>query len=509
MSEHSEFIQKMATLMRDGKFVDVIRHSKSKIQTLKDGVINYKHKAELLNLIIDAAREYRGPNQNDIVTQLSYAITEYKKDRVMMEKHVVPADYNYCMGNAYDTMHEKYKADPSSNYGPDTIKKYSSKAKDYYWKSYKLLDEKMAESFRHHVIKSLGSSLSGSGRIVEAIQFYDSILKENSEHPFANGNRGSDLLSLKKISGIASVQMLMQVYQNWSVAATCYNIKNFAERYIPERNRLKKLFLDNGYDPETYENDKEVTEEEAEKHSQYWRFCLENILTLSEHAIYCNCKKGSKDNLVISISESLKKGKQTPKMEMLLNNIKAKYRMARKMYYSATVNDTDDIDVNFSEFGDNYISETNSELIKSSFISCFSVLDKIAQTFYEFNDLETSSDNVNFQNFLDAKNRRKWDKNNSFKNNLPLIALYSQATDLYSEDGEWSELKNWREAIEQNIFLLVKSVEECEKDTLGIYKWNKKPLIVEYSHFSEKCISLLKFVRASIFYLVFCLRSSV
>jgi hypothetical protein len=264
-------------------------------------------------------------------------------------------------------------------------------------------------------------------------------------------------------------------------------------------------------------HDLEETKAEAVSHSSYRKFCLENKLCLSEHALYCNCIGAGNDNITIPKSSATIGGVYIPKMEFILNRLKSEFAIARLMYYESCMKDLKrwegyEKEVYFTELYENESIGIYPEMLRTSFRLCFGILDKTSYGVCELFNLAEPDEPIAFERFwkpqgknLSKKQQERWDLINSI-NNYSLLALYSQATDLNSKTGEWRDFKEWRNSLEHEI-LFLKNVSYSEKqDLFGSLKFSRPILFVDYSEFREKTLHLLQFARAAIMYFVFCVR---
>jgi hypothetical protein len=178
--------------------------------------------------------------------------------------------------------------------------------------------------------------LDSSGRVVEAIQYYDKVLVENPEFPQANASRSEALIWLNNLSGTYSINLLWQAMQGLAKAAQSNDVpKWLREQWIDKRDRLQNELIRHGYTDENVKHDLKETKSEAENHSPFRKFCLNNNLCLSEHSLYCNCVGAGSDNLTIPKSTASIGGDFVPKMELRLNRLKSEFALARLLYYES------------------------------------------------------------------------------------------------------------------------------------------------------------------------------
>ena len=110
------------------------------------------------------------------------------------------------------------------------------------------------------------------------------------------------------------------------------------------------------------------------------------------------------------------------------------------------------------------------EFLRTSFRLCFGILDRIAQGLNELYELADPKEDLYFESFWRPQNQRKkddekrWNKINQQKN-MGLVALYSIATDLNLQDGQWGFFKKYRNHLEHGLLILFPS------DKVSLPQW--------------------------------------
>lgn len=277
-------------------------------------------------------------------------------------------------------------------------------------------------------------------------------------------------------------------------------------------DRLRDL----NFDFSQVEHELEETSKEAEQHSEYRHFCIDNFLALSEHALYCNCVGARSDDLSIPPRGHPISGEFVPLMELYLNRIKSEFALARYLFYQSTTASNTEVDtinseVNFTELFEKEAIGLRGEMLRISFRLCFGILDKIAHGICDLFDLADKNENIYFERFwkprgknLTEKQSSRWTKINKLKN-FPLFALYSQATDLNTSNGEWGIFKEWRNALEHEMVILT------TKDTFSTKQYqflevDDTAVTIEYENFVQKTLHLLQLTCSAIFNYTFCVR---
>ena len=286
------------------------------------------------------------------------------------------------------------------------------------------------------------------------------------------------------------------------------------EQWIDKRDRLQNELLRHGYTDENVKHDLKETKSEAENHSPFRKFCLNNNLCLSEHSLYCNCVGAGSDNLTIPKSTASIGGDFVPKMELLLNRLKSEFALARLLYYESDQEQwkSYDNEISFTELHEDESVGLRPEMLRTSFRLCFGILDKIAHAICELFDMSEPDEPLAFERFwrpkgkgLSRKQQERWGKINSIEN-FSLLALYSQATDLNSHSGEWGNFKNWRNALEHELLILTRGYGK-PLDIFKAMKSSRRIVSVDYGEVKDKAIHLLQLTRSAIFNFVFCVRT--
>jgi tetratricopeptide (TPR) repeat protein len=465
-------------------------------------------KAELAGRLIDIGEEGR------IERAVLYGLNILENDRNQLGKYIHEGSLEYNLGNAKNTLFKIQLSNPNFKYSPQTIKQLSD-AKNHYWKAYKLLppDE---ESIRPQLIVNLANTLSSSGRIAEALQYYDLVISRNPNFSMANVNRSEALLWLNNLSDTYSINLLQQAMEGYDRAAESsdlpkWMIKLFGKKRDWLKRKLKKL----GYTEEDIAHGLEETKAESETHSNYRKFYIENHLCLSEHSLYCNCLGARHDDLTIPKTSEPIGGDFVPRMELLLNRLKSEFALARLLYYQSDPKHiknfkTFDEEITFTELYENEAVGARREMLRSSFRMCFGILDKIAYGICDLFDIADPHEPLYFESFWKPRGRRlstiqkeRWSKINSI-DNFSLLALYSQATDLNTINGEWGIFKGWRNALEHKMLILTLGGNLL--DAFRILGNQRAVKIIDYKEFEMKTLHLLRLTRSAIFNFVFCVR---
>jgi hypothetical protein len=95
------------------------------------------------------------------------------------------------------------------------------------------------------------------------------------------------------------------------------------------RDHVLKRLHTRGYDSEKLQDESQGPQEEAAEHAPYRAFTLHYHLGLSEHSLYCHCRGARRDDLMIATSKNPVTGDRVPRLELILNRLKAEFGTAR------------------------------------------------------------------------------------------------------------------------------------------------------------------------------------
>jgi len=465
-------------------------------------------KAQLAGLLIDIGEE-------GIIEKAALdGLKIFENDRKDFRKYILEASLEYNIGNGKSALFKIKRSLPNFKFKPETIELLTD-AKNHYWRAYKQIPED-DKNMRPQLIVNLANTLSESGRIVEALHYFDLAIIQKPDFSKAHANRSLALLWLNELSGSYSINLLQQAVEGYKKAAEDIDLPDWMiDQFVKKEDSLKIELKNLGYSEETIIHDIEETKAESETHSNFRKFCIQNHLTLSEHALYCNCIGSRHDDLSIPKTTKSIAGDFVPKMELILNRLKSEFALARLLYYQSNPEyckrlETFNEEITFTELNENEAVGIRPEMVRLSFRICFGILDKIAHGICELFNLAEPNEPLYFESFWkprgnNIKQKERWDKINS-KNNSSLLALYSQATDLNSPNGEWGVFKEWRNAMEHKMLILTKDANK-RLDVFEVIENQNDVTVIKYREFDIKTMHLLRLVRSAIFNFVFCVRT--
>jgi hypothetical protein len=364
-------------------------------------------------------------------------------------------------------------------------------------------------------LTNLANALDYSGRVVDALYYYDKALLIFPQFGMANCNRGQALLSLNQFSGTYSIKLLYEIYKPFEVARKSESLDSFAQQLSEmQATKIAEELRKHGCD--MYEDPHSVLQNKQElaSHDSYWLWCLEHSLVLSEHAIYCRCVGARRDDLSILTSGGAKlSGAMVPKMELLLNRMKSEYCLSRALLYQSVASerllkwDLAPFEGSFTELLDYEEVGIETEFLRTSFRLCFGILDRIARGICDFFKLARQEEKVYFHTFWRPTGKaddQRWVALNQISNG-GLVALYCLARDMSEQkDGEWNHLRRYRNLFEHSLCLVRKDI--APEDLPPWLDGEPLPSICRRQMRADT-VDMLRFTRAAIFYFALLVRA--
>lgn len=409
----------------------------------------------------------------------------------------------YFLGNAKHALYRIYINEnlPYKYPTPQVSKEYLFDAKSSYFKVYKTIDLNKLDKFSSSVLQNLANTLDVNGRIVEALQLYDSVLRTNPNHPQSLISKAQTLIHMVRTTKFP---------KSLSFYATIYSLFDAGEKYPMPRDvkqeakegkeAVLKILLANNFNLRTVNSEFLRNHHEFGNHLPTVKFNLENFLSLSEHGLFCYCNGARVDNLTIGLPNEKTSDKKLMRLEALLNRLKSEFSFARQLYYDYKYVDGRD-NIYYQDLLDSVQHGLNIEWLRNSFRMCFGILDKIAEGVCYMLDLPKGKrDYIYFESFWE-KHPPRWKKLNTYEN-IHLTALYSIGSDLNKDGGEFYFYKNWRNKLEHGVF----SLRNDSIDRFNLLEEEVFSTFTNVEEFSIKTLHILQLTRSAIFSFVFCAR---
>ncbi|HEY4784667.1 MAG TPA: LA2681 family HEPN domain-containing protein [Bacteroidales bacterium] len=412
MQTANDFRHKINKLLDLRKYDEVLKELNS--QT--DNFIN--NKKENLYLLGEIAGSYIDlGNEAYNLDAVNKGISIFRDNYDLLKTKITPESIDYCLGNGF---HAIYKISTKGKNDffptPENIKEALFEAKQSYLRAFKKIGFKNLNDFSIQVLTNLGNNLNHSGRIVEALQLFDTVLEHNPEFSQAIVSKADGLVYMIRTTNCAlTISLFAKIYWLFKKASE--------ENKLPEEVKntvevgLKKsadFLIANNFDFSTLEDDIILNNKEYSNHPKNVRFSLDNFLSLSEHGLYCKCNGAKIDDLRIGFPGYQNTDKKLAELEMLNNRLKSEFSFARQLYFNFLSNNLTD-NVRYENILDGIKNGIHLEQLRTSFRLCFGILDKIAEGLCYLYDLETKErENIYFESFWNSKQvPSRWDKINS------------------------------------------------------------------------------------------------
>ena len=206
-------------------------------------------------------------------------------------------------------------------------------------------------------------------------------------------------------------------------------------------------------------------------------------LYLTEHNLYCNCKKGLLDDIVIESEHEHTKTKKVRNLQEYLENIKSDFKLARKLYYESS-KETPLI---------NYHLRTKKQreyqkisCLKNSFKTCYTILDNLSYLILKALDIKPPKEYLNQITFLDIWRLDLIDQER-MNTNIYIRSLHSISMDMKKDrKAALSEFKEIRNQLEHR---LLKITYRDKVDNIGLsiisfdslFEYNKTLMLITKS----------------------------
>lgn len=434
-------------------------------------------------------------------------------EEVLEEGGITKDSFYYCLGNAYSALYKISISNMTEWYiTPELIKGHLFDAKQYYFKAFKNIDLHNLDKFSVQILSNLAGNLTQSGRIVEALQLVDMVLKFNPNFPQALVHKVDILVMMTEAFKWGPTKSMFAEILNLTVQFLEENSSPpaYIQTRVEEINTRTKQILESiDFDLSTMESEFELNKKEYQSHPEELKFYLDNFLTLSEHSLYCKCNSVRLDKLFIGFEGYVFNDRKIARLEHVLNRIKSEFSFARKQLFEYIHYESLDF-TEYQNFGRHSLQYgVDTEKLRISFRMCFGILDKIALGLLHLYDLELGkNENVYFDRFWNGNRAPKgrWGKLNKFKN-IHLTALYSMACDLNKENGEFHYYKKWRNLLEHDMLSIIPMISSGEN--LDIFDSSVLKDNCREDEFKENSLHLLQMVRAAIFSFAFCCREEL
>ncbi|MBK8079415.1 MAG: hypothetical protein IPK25_03440 [Saprospiraceae bacterium] len=288
---------------------------------------------------------------------------------------------------------------------------------------------------------NLALSLSRVGRFVECMINYEENIRLLNDRPESNLSWADNLFNMKrkyKLKNCASI---------WYCIAERY-IAGIKSDELPKGKRNQIYYYISEIESQLNQIGFELSDEkikqnrveefaDLKEHPELRKFSIKHQITLSEHALFCNCRDSREDNLEI--------GNSNPNYEQTLSIIISEFAFSRYLLFKYINNLIDEPDDFQKTSVNNTIVGYGIEHLKQSFKITYSILDKIGN------------------GIIDCLNIARIDRHTYFEdifghykdqlepiNNISLCALFSLSLELNQSNGNLKYFKKLRNIMEHD-----------------------------------------------------------
>jgi len=460
---------------------------------------------QLACLLIDVAKA----SNTRVDAEIGLSILEENQSEFL--KLTTASSLAYNIGNAKHSLFTIDRLSSTFEYTPNTIE-LLIEAKNSYLSAMKTLTE-YDSRLLPKLLVNLGTVLSESGRISEAILCYDQAIEKIPDFQQAHGCRAVDLVWLNILTEKYSKMMLVHVYNGLVVSLSDHSMPPFYRRDQEEKLRQTVNALNKHG---VYDIDQAVEEyldaDRATPLSDFQKYALKHGLFLSESAIYCYCPEGCSDSL--DFDESGLPISIAKRMRLVLERVKSEFVYARWLYWeSLNGQKTPSGEYWPLESDSNVLPESTgprTEMLRDSYRTTYSILDKVASALLDLFEMPSPPKKVYFETLWKLpKGERtentqyRWPEMKTMER-FPLVGLFSLSTDLDRTSGEWSHFKSWRNALEHRGMFIV----NADSPNIEKHELRKYFEIATERDMQEQCLRLLQVTAGAIINFSLCVKHS-
>ncbi len=340
-----------------------------------------------------------------------------------------------------------------------------SKAKCYFRKA--LEHEIQDAMFASEILVNLGNCYDTLGRVLDALECYEKAIKHKPNHGMALANKGVALQYYAALAGEHQITYLLEAHSLLSQALQLGVNPEAVGTFSKYLDAIKRAFPDK----KILDNPPKFPGYTIKARSKFERylieFCLKNGLYLNICNVCKKCDAAIGDTIIIKeMSVSVDESDKYLHFSSYLNQIKQDYVTARFLlilsrYKGLNLNFVDKR-VTIIDTLDYSIHNIYVQLIKESFKSFYSILDKIACFINDYLDLGIRKKRTYFQTiwYSNWENKIVRKKIEDTKN-PSLNALFDIFRDF--ENGPYNQLKKTRNALTHR-FVNIRTNQKIENE---------------------------------------------
>lgn len=322
------------------------------------------------------------------------------------------------------------------------------------------------------ILTNLGNAMSTVGRPVEAIQYWDRVLRTLPRFSMARGSRGYGLsYYAASVHDDGHTALMVKCAHADLKKALSPEGRQYLEGNAHQGFERVKAEIEGYLTSEYLAEDADVDDfplGDSEEEIAYRRWCLTERLFLNPlndlgpHAI------AAQDVLMLPpVVTHFQKGPTGPALLGMYNQMKQEFVSARYLYYEGITSDAvhfSDKDVRLYDTLDSPAYSLSVEKTKVAFRMAYSILDKIAFFLKHYLDLSVPDRDATFRKvwYQEGKRRNGLVPIAAGTQNWPLRGLFWLSKDLHEDDPEFreslepeaQELRELRNALEHRYLKL-------------------------------------------------------
>ena len=347
----------------------------------------------------------------------------------------------------------------------------------------------------HRAITNLTNILKKFGRVYEAINSYNKVLKTDPYFGMALGNKAMTLEYYLRLSPHKSYRVYYNIFQLLEKALLDPTLENIGGRYAVDKfkemkNSISEYLLKNNYTHKNKVIPKNIT--------KYERFVMNEDLFLNYDLGYYYDNLSVKDNFFPNLIENTKNpksdvasfiSKKTFYTFKIFNQLIEDYTSVRYLFYLNRTIDKTENNVDYIYLYDYSIHSRFHGNLKHIYAILYNCLDKVAHfvKYYFFDNIIDKNENIYF-NWLTSPEVKKLIIS---QNNYQLLALHHLALD-FCEGYTYSNLRYIRNKITHS-FVIIKNL-MIEEETQNN--------ILSEDELIDKVKELFLIVKSAMFYLI-------
>lgn len=374
-------------------------------------------------------------------------------------------------------------------------------------------ERKLSKEYLCRVYTNLGNVMSNIGRIEDAFEYWDKVLKNSPSFFMALGNRGYGRYYYARLLNDQDAVLFLQYAHNDLTQALLSKDlspeakKGFANSKKEVDSVLSKMAIRSDDDPNSFSLG------DSKEEVRYRKWCLSNRLYLNPRNSLGSFSGFAHDSL--HIPSIVTKFDEGPCCMGFFSQMKQEFVSARYLYFDAMISKEphfSDKEVLLADTFDYSAYSLAVEKLKVSFRAVYSIFDKIAFFLNFYMLLSIPEKRISFSTIWYESQSRRNELRKDFqqRQNAPLRGLFWLSKDLYEDkpgfkesiDPDAKEIKEIRNHLEHKYLKIYTEAGPVKgkgaADTLA-FSIHRIP-------FERKTLKLIKMVRVALIYLSLAIR---